>query len=115
METTSKAAVTEFLGKIPNREKNSNEQCSLREAKIFLDEIIKSTNSQTNNKSPSNYSLTAEFYIHFSNELTPVLSVVYYSWRKLGTMDVTFRTGIISAIFKNVIKKIFQTADPFHF
>ena len=39
------------------------------EAKISFDEIIKSINSQINNKSPGNNGLTAEFYKHFSNEL----------------------------------------------
>ena len=52
-ETTSKAATTEFISKIPNRKKISNEQ---------LNEIIESINSQTNNESPGNDGLTAEFY-----------------------------------------------------
>ena len=41
METTSKTATTEFLSKILNRQKISNEQFNLCEAKIPLDEIIK--------------------------------------------------------------------------
>ena len=53
---------------------------------ISLDEIIKSINSQANNKSSGNDVLAAEFYKHFSNELTPVLLDVYHSWGKLGTM-----------------------------
>ena len=53
---------------------------------MSLDEIIKSTNSETNNKSPGNNGLPAEFYKHFSNELAPVLLDVYDSWGKLGTM-----------------------------
>ena len=71
--------------------------------------FIKSINSETNNKSPGNDGLTAEFYKHFSNELAPVLLDVYDSWGKLGTMGVTSRTGI-SMIFymKKVIKKILQ-------
>ena len=60
-ETTSKAAITEFLSKILNREKISNKQLNLCEAKIFLDEIIKSMNSQTN-EYPGNDGLTEEFY-----------------------------------------------------
>ena len=78
-ETTSKAATTEFLDKILNRKKIFNEQFKLCEAKIFSDKIIKSINSQTNNKSPNNDGLTAEFYKHFSNELTPVLLAVWDS------------------------------------
>ena len=67
---------------------------------MSLDEIIKSINSETNNKSPGNDGVRAEFYKRFSNELAPVLSDVYDSWGKLGTMGVTFRTGIISAIYE---------------
>ena len=69
--------------------------------------FIKSINSETNNKSPGNDSLTAEFYKHFSNELTPVLLDVYDSWGKLGTMGVTSRTGIrMIFCIKKVAKKI---------
>ena len=69
--------------------------------------FIKSTNPETNNKSPGNDDLTAEFHKHFLNELAPVLLFVYGSLGKLGTMSVTSRTGI-SIIFyiKKVIKKI---------
>ena len=50
---------------------------------MSLDEIIKSINSETNNKPPGNDGLTAEFYRHFSNELVPVLLGVYDSWESL--------------------------------
>ena len=56
---------------------------------ISLDEIIKSINSETNNKTPGNDGLTAEFHRHYSNEIAPVLLSVYDSWRKLETMGVT--------------------------
>ena len=59
--TTSKAATTKFLSKIPNIKKISNEQFNLCEAKISLYEIIKSINSQTNNKLSGNDGLTVEF------------------------------------------------------
>ena len=95
---TFTAATTEFVGKIHNRKKISNEHFNLCETEISLDEIIKSINSETNNKPPGNDGLTAEFYRHFSNELAPVLLGVYDSWGKLDTMGVTYRTGIISAI-----------------
>ena len=74
---TSTAATTEFVWKIPNRKKISYEHFNLCEAEISLDEIIKSINSETNNKPPGNDGLTAEFYRHFSNELAPVLLGVY--------------------------------------
>ena len=96
-KSTSTAATTEFVCKIPNRKKISNKHFNLCEAEISLDEIIKSINSETNNKPPGNDGLTAEFYRHFSNEVAPVLLGVYDSWGKFDTMDVTYR-GIISAI-----------------
>ena len=95
---TSPAATTEFVCKTLNRKKIPNEHFNLCEAEISLDKIIKSINSETNNKPPGNDGLTAEFYRHFSNELAPVLLGVYDSWEKLGTMGVTYRKGIISAI-----------------
>ena len=57
---TSKAATTEFVCKIPNKKKISNEHFNLCEAEISLDEIIKFTNSETNIKPPGNDGLTAE-------------------------------------------------------
>ena len=73
-------------------------------------------NSETNNKSPpGNDGLAAEFYKHFSNELTPVLlDVLTDSSGKLGIMGITSRTGI-SMIFyiKYVIKKILQNYRTF--
>ena len=79
-ETTSKAATTEFLSKIPNRKKMSNENFNLCEAETSLDEIIKSINSPKNNKSPGNDSLEAVFQKHFSDELAPALLNVYEYW-----------------------------------
>ena len=81
-------------------------------AKTSLDEIIKSINSQANNKFTGNYVLTAKFYKHFSNELAPVPLDVYDSWRKLGTMGVTSRTRIISVIYKKVDKKDITNYNP---
>ena len=69
-------------------------------AEISLDENIKSINSETNNNTPGNDGLTAEFYKHFLNELAPVLLDVYDFWRKFDTMGVTYRTRIISAIYE---------------
>ena len=83
--------------------------------KISLDEIIKSINSETNNKCPGNDSLTTKFYKHFPNELAPVILDVYDSWGKLGTMGVASRTRIISAIYKKVVTNLLETIDPFHF
>ena len=79
VETTSRAATTDILSRIPNRYKKSNEQFNLSETKISLYEIIKSINSKANNKSPGSYILTAESYVHFWNELAPFLLDVYDS------------------------------------
>ena len=102
---TFTAATTEFVSKIPNRNKIFNEHFNLCEAEISLDEIIKSINSETNDNSPGNDGLTEKFCKHFLNELASVLLDVYDSWVKLGTMGVTSRTGVIHAIYKKVIKR----------
>ena len=46
---TSTAATTEFVQKIINRKKISNEQFNICEAEISLDEIIKYINSEITN------------------------------------------------------------------
>ena len=93
---TSTAVTSEFICKVLNGKKISNEHYNLCEPEISLDKIIKSKNSETNNK--ANDGLSAEIYRHFSNELAPVPLAAYYSWGKLDTMGVNYRTGIISAI-----------------
>ena len=74
--------------------KISNEHFNLCEAEISLDEIIESINSEANNKPPGIDNLAA------SNELASVLLDFYDSWGQLDTMGVTYRTGIISTIYK---------------
>ena len=64
---------TGFLSKIPNRKKISNKDFNISEEETSLDEIIKSINSQTSNKSPGKDGIRAVFYKLFSNELAPVL------------------------------------------
>ena len=68
---------------------------------------MKSINSETNNKSPlGNNGLAAEFYKHFSNELTPVLlDALTDSRGKLDTMGITSRTGISMIIYIKSDKK----------
>ena len=83
-EVTSAAASTEIPSKISNIKKISNVQFNLCGVKISWDEIIKSTNFQTNNKYPGNNDLTAKFYEHYS----PAVLDVYDSWRMLVTMGV---------------------------
>ena len=60
-ETSSKAAATKFLSKLPNRKKISKERFNFCEGKISSNEIMKSINSQRNNKFLGNDALTAEF------------------------------------------------------
>ena len=110
---SSRAATAEFLSKIPDRKQISNDHFNLCEVKISLDEILKSINPpQKNNKFSSDDGLTTEFYKHFSNELASVLLDVYDSWRNLGTMSVTSRTGIISFIYKKSYKKDIANYRP---
>ena len=45
---------------IPSRKKISNEHFNLCESEISLDEIIKSINSETNNKPPGNDGLKVD-------------------------------------------------------
>ena len=70
------------------------------EANISLEKVIKSINSQTHNKSPGNYGLTAEVHKHFSNELSPILLYFYQSWEKLRTTGVSSRAVVISDIYR---------------
>ena len=85
------------------------------EAETSLNEIIKSINSQTNNKSPGNDGLKPVFYKHFSNELAPLLLDVYDSWGKLATIGVTYKTGIISVIYKKGDKRDIENYRPILF
>ena len=56
---TSAVAFTECVSEIPNRKKIYNEHFNLCEVETSLNEIIKSVNSEINNKSLSNDGLTA--------------------------------------------------------
>ena len=110
----SRSAINELLNKIPNHKKISHEYFNLcGEAEISLDKIIEAINSQKkNNKSPGNDGLSAEFYKRFSSELTPILIDVYGSWKELGIMGISSRTGIISAIYKKGDKKDIANYRP---
>ena len=50
----------------------------------------------------------------FINNILSINVYVYQSWENLGTMGVSSRTRVISAIYKKVVKKILPTADPSH-
>ena len=49
--------------------------------------------------------MTAEFYKQFLNELAPNLLEVYDSWKQLGIIGTSSRTGIIFVIYKKGDKK----------
>ena len=67
-------------------------------AEMSLDEIIKSINSETNNKPPSNDGLTAEFYRILFKWTSSCPFRCLWLLGKAWHMGVTYRTGIISAI-----------------
>ena len=105
---TSKAAIAELLSKISNKKKISNKQFHHCEANIFLEKVTKSINSQTNMKSSGKDSLTRNFIttfqmnysLTFINNILSNNAYIYQSWENLGTMGVSSRTGVISAIYK---------------
>ena len=99
------------MNKIPLNRKISKEHFKLCEAEISLDEITKAINSQKT-KSPCNDGLTAEFYKQFINELAPILLEVYDSWKQLGIIGISSRTGIISAIYKKGDRKDIANYRP---
>ena len=104
---TSNTAIAELFSKISNKKRISNKQFHHCQAKIFLERVTKSINSQTNMKSSDNDSLTANFIntsqMSYSLTFINILSnnaYVYQSWENLGTLGVSSRTGVISAIYK---------------
>ena len=111
-ENVSRDAIDELLHKIPIKKQISREHFDLCEAEISLDEIYKAIDSQKNNKSPGNDGLTAEFYKHFSKDLAPILLEVYDSWKQLGIIGISSRTGIISVIYKKGDKKDIANYRP---
>ena len=60
----------------------------------------------------ANNGLKAVFYKHFPNQLAAVLLDVYVSGEKLGTISVTYRTGIISAVYIKGDKKDIENYRP---
>ena len=65
-----------------------------------------------NNKSPGNDGLAAELYKYFSNEVAPILLEVYDSWKQLGIIGISSRTGIVSVIYKKGDKKDIANYRP---
>ena len=60
----------------------------------------------------ANNGLKAVFYKHFPNQLVAVLLDVYVSGGKLGTINVTYRTRIISAVYIKGDKKDIENYRP---
>ena len=57
MTVSGTKQTSEFINKISNRKKISNEHFNLCKTEISVDETIKSVNFETNNKSPGNDAL----------------------------------------------------------
>ena len=104
-EKISQSVINKLLNKLPINKKISNEHFRLCEAEISLDKVLNAINSQTNKKSPGMDGITAKFYKHFSNEIAPILLEVYDSWKQLGIIGISPRTGVISVIYKKGDKK----------
>ena len=111
---TSTVATTECLSKIPSRKKIFNEHFNLCEVEIYLDEIIKSINSEINNKPLGIIDgLTAEFYKHFSNKVVPFFSYFYDAWENLASWVLLIEQKSYRSNIKKVTKNILQTTDPY--
>ena len=111
-EKISQPAINELLNKIPINKKISNKHFKLCETALSIVEVLNAINSQKNNKPPGNDGITAEFYKHFSNEVAPILLDVYNSWKQIGTIGISSRTGIISVIYKKGDKKDMANYRP---
>ena len=111
-EKISQLAINEPLNKIPTNKNISNEHFRLCEVEISLDVVVNAINSQKKKKSLGNDGLRAEFYKHFSNELAPILLEVYNSWKQLGIIAISSRTGIITVIYKKGDKKDIANYRP---
>ena len=72
-DRTSKTTTAEIFSKISNRKKISNKQLHHCKANNFIEKDTKSINCKTNIKYPGNDSITATFYKHLLNELSPIL------------------------------------------
>ena len=91
--------------------KISNKQYHHCEVNNFLEKVTKSTNSQTNIKSPGNGSITAKYCKHFSYPWMCINNIPsnvydYQSWEKLDTMGVTSITEVISLIYEKNDKEV---------
>ena len=72
--------------------------------KISLYKVTKSINSQTNNKSPGNDDLTAEFYRYFSNRITFLFRCLLLLGKPWQHGAISIR-GIISVMYKFRLQK----------
>ena len=111
-EKISQPAINKLLNKILINKKLSNEHFKLCETVLSIVVVLNAIKSQKNNKSPGNDGITAEFYLHFSNEIAPVLLEVYNSWKQIGTIGISSRTGIISVTYKKGDKKDMANYRP---
>ena len=114
-----------FLVKLITKRKFSNKQFHHCEANIFLENVTKSINSQTNLNSSGNDSLTAKLYKRVSNELSPILkclskisNLIIFTFINPGKILAPCVSALeqesdLSHV-KKVIKKRLQTIDRSH-
>ena len=91
----------QYLSKL-STSKLSEDEKSLCEGKLTLNECWNALSSMKNEKSPGNDGFTKEFYFTFFGELGPLL---------LKMFNYSFEKGELSALQKQVVITLIQKKD----
>jgi len=96
----SAACSSTFLGHDSLLAKLDNEKKSLCEGPITAGECLAALKTFQHNKTPGTDGLSAEFYLHFWNDISrPLIDSLNYS-AFVGELSISQRQGIISLIPK---------------
>ena len=96
----SAACSSTFLGHDSLLAKLDNENQSLCEGPITAEECLAALKTFQHNKTPGSDGLSAEFYLHFWNDISgPLIDSLNYS-ASVGEFSISQRQGIISLIPK---------------
>ncbi|CAJ1079165.1 pol-like protein [Xyrichtys novacula] len=82
------------------------------DSEITEEEIKNAIQALNKNKSPGSDGLTAEFYVKFQEELTPLLNKLYRDMLDNKRVPATLTEGIISLIFKKGDNKLIKNYRP---